>query len=227
MLGQKRLDAVSAEPAPVHVGEQRARATARRFLEPCLEGAPRVRGQTFACSTGVMRSLVPHRIRVATLIHFSHRLSFGSYSLSQMIRASDVNPRYRPTLMSTVKSVLAIRAKASGDETMYDGTCSARIVNISTVGCSATRRPAGHASARRRTRRPFSKTLGCLSHRLNLRRSGYRRISIFANEVAVVAAIFRRRFRNSSETMCQAYWPLDRRVVPDRGVMAQNGPPST
>ncbi len=106
--------------------------------------------QTFACSTGVMRSLVPHRIRVGTLIHFSHRLSFGSYSLSQTIRASDVNSRYRPTLMSTVKSVLGIRANASGDETMYDGTCSARIVNISAVGCSATRRPAGHASARRR-----------------------------------------------------------------------------
>jgi hypothetical protein len=45
MLGQKRLDAVSAEPAPVHVGEQRARGAAYRFLEPCLEGAPRVRGQ--------------------------------------------------------------------------------------------------------------------------------------------------------------------------------------
>src|SRR4030081_2329809 len=74
--------------------------------------------QTFACSTGVMRSLVPHRIRVGTLIHFSHRLSFGSYSLSQTIRASDVNSRYRPTLMSTVKSVLGIRANASGDETM-------------------------------------------------------------------------------------------------------------
>src|SRR5712671_87593 len=45
MLGQERLDAVGAEPAPVDVEEQRARAAARRFLEPSMEGAPRVRGQ--------------------------------------------------------------------------------------------------------------------------------------------------------------------------------------
>src|SRR5262249_29817651 len=45
MLGQERLDAVGAEPAPVHVREQRTRAAARRFLEPCLEGASRIGGQ--------------------------------------------------------------------------------------------------------------------------------------------------------------------------------------
>src|SRR6266566_6629738 len=45
MLGQERLDAVGAEPGPVHVGEQRVCAAASRFLEPCLEGAPRERGQ--------------------------------------------------------------------------------------------------------------------------------------------------------------------------------------
>jgi hypothetical protein len=45
MFGQERLDAVGAEPAPVHVGEQRARIAARGFLEPRLERAPGVRGQ--------------------------------------------------------------------------------------------------------------------------------------------------------------------------------------
>jgi hypothetical protein len=45
MLGQERLDAVGAEPAAVDVGEQRARIASRRFLEPCLEGAPCVGGQ--------------------------------------------------------------------------------------------------------------------------------------------------------------------------------------
>jgi hypothetical protein len=44
MLGQKRLDAVGAQPTTVHIREQRVCAVARRFLEPCLEGAPRVRG---------------------------------------------------------------------------------------------------------------------------------------------------------------------------------------
>src|SRR6516225_7365151 len=45
MLGQERLDAVGAEPTPVHVGEQCARPASRRFLEPRLKGDPRVRSQ--------------------------------------------------------------------------------------------------------------------------------------------------------------------------------------
>src|SRR5271157_2021027 len=45
MLGQKRLDTVGAEPTPMHVGEQCARAAACRFLEPGLESSPRVRSQ--------------------------------------------------------------------------------------------------------------------------------------------------------------------------------------
>src|ERR1700758_3035765 len=45
MLGQKRLDAVGTESAPVHFGEQRGGAMPRRFLEPRLEGLSRVRGE--------------------------------------------------------------------------------------------------------------------------------------------------------------------------------------
>src|SRR5215472_11878498 len=45
MLGEKGLDTVGAEPAAVDIGEQRTCAAARRFLEPLLDCAPRVRSQ--------------------------------------------------------------------------------------------------------------------------------------------------------------------------------------
>jgi hypothetical protein len=45
MFGQERLDAVGAQSAPMHVGEQRIRMVTRWFLEPGFEGAARVRGQ--------------------------------------------------------------------------------------------------------------------------------------------------------------------------------------
>ena len=45
MLGQERLDAVGAETAPVHIGEESTRSAPRRLLEPCLESDPRVRSQ--------------------------------------------------------------------------------------------------------------------------------------------------------------------------------------
>src|SRR5262245_30865123 len=45
MLGEKGLDTVGAEPAAVDIGEQRTCAAARRFLEPFLDCAPRVRSQ--------------------------------------------------------------------------------------------------------------------------------------------------------------------------------------
>src|SRR5580704_16930157 len=45
MLGQKRLDAVGAEPPTVHVGEQSCCSLPYWLLEPCLEGLPGDRGQ--------------------------------------------------------------------------------------------------------------------------------------------------------------------------------------
>jgi hypothetical protein len=49
-------------------------------------------------------------------------------------------------------------------------------------------------------------TLGYLTHRSALGRSGCRRVSTFANEVTVVAEICRRRFRRSLERPCQVCW---------------------
>lgn len=45
MFGQERLDAVGAQSAPMHVGEQRVRMVTRRFLQPGFESAARERGQ--------------------------------------------------------------------------------------------------------------------------------------------------------------------------------------
>src|SRR5262249_5110354 len=48
VLGQKRLNAVSTKPDPVHIGEQSLRSASSRLLQPFLQGTTRVHGQRCA-----------------------------------------------------------------------------------------------------------------------------------------------------------------------------------
>ena len=75
MLGEERLDTVGTEPAPCTLGNS-ARSASRRFLGPCLENGPRVRGQRCASflspfadashmSAGAKMDVVPCRGRSA------------------------------------------------------------------------------------------------------------------------------------------------------------------